>query len=490
MPKPVYRLIYNQDCTYLFMTTKEFIEPRHVEKMVDEVADGGADVMLINPSSQRVCYPSKVWQTLWDGYEPGKREFFGPIPENEYAAREHWVGQMARLAAQDCNYLTCALQRCRMRGITPGVSVRMNDMHDAPRPGTHLFSRFHMEHPELHLSNPKHLGWGAMGLNYAHEAVRQHYLSLIRELVTEYDFDVLELDFLRFANYFPRGHFAEHCTIMTGFIRKVREVLNASGRSITLIPRVAATPAAAKELGFEVATWAREGLVDAVTIGMFLNTGWEMPVKAFRALVGDDVGIYACADASADQRNGLPVRSLPLNAEMMRGFAAGYLAAGADGIYFFNFFCTREEEYSKDPLFAVFADLKRLDSLRGKDKTYLLTAGTSLCETDPPVQVPVDVDPKQTRGFEMLLAAEPETARVETMVVFEGNAVAEQLWLQVNDVPVGSALEVQDGPEGRRQTRTAIFLVQATALHNGRNRIVFRNEGEALTVLGVEVRVH
>ena len=240
-----HRVIYNQDCTNLFACTAEPMEPRHVDRMVDEVADGGADLMLINPNAQRLNYPGRAWQTFWEGYAPGHRAFFGPVADKDVAVREAWVVQMKRLADQGCNYLARALGRCRQRGIAPGISVRMNDMHDAPTPGTHLFSRFYMEHPELRLANPPICSWSATGLNYAHRAVRDHYLALIRELVQDYDLDVLELDFLRFSSYFPRDEFDRHCDIMTGFIREVHALLADSGRPVALMARVPATPASA-----------------------------------------------------------------------------------------------------------------------------------------------------------------------------------------------------------------------------------------------------
>jgi hypothetical protein len=61
------RVTYNQDCTDLFVTVdneKRMATPSDVDRMVDEVADGGSDLMLINPNSQigRVNYPNKVWQ--------------------------------------------------------------------------------------------------------------------------------------------------------------------------------------------------------------------------------------------------------------------------------------------------------------------------------------------------------------------------------------------------------------------------------------------
>ena len=70
--KPQYRVLYNQDCTNLFDSGGK-LAPRDVQQMVDEVAHGGADVLLVNPNAQLVNYPSKVWQTFWEGYKQGDR---------------------------------------------------------------------------------------------------------------------------------------------------------------------------------------------------------------------------------------------------------------------------------------------------------------------------------------------------------------------------------------------------------------------------------
>ena len=51
----------------------------------------------------------------------------------------------------------------------------------------------------------------------------------------------------------------------------------------------------------------------------------------------------------------------------MRGFAAGYLAAGADGIELFNYFCVREDPANPDPRFEVSPD-RPLDRLRGAER--------------------------------------------------------------------------------------------------------------------------
>ena len=75
--KPKFRVLFNQDCTNFFDRGEHTKEA--VQQMIDEVADGGADVFLVNPNAQLVNYPSKVWQTFWDGYKEGDRSFFGSI---------------------------------------------------------------------------------------------------------------------------------------------------------------------------------------------------------------------------------------------------------------------------------------------------------------------------------------------------------------------------------------------------------------------------
>jgi hypothetical protein len=479
-----YRVIYNQDCTALFLCAREPILPEHVDRMVDEVADGGADVMLINPNAQKANYPSRVWETYWDG---------------DASERAPFAAQMKRLADGGCDYLARSLARCRKRGITPGVSVRMNDMHGSEQPDTDpQNSRFYRQHPEYRLSGR---GGGRLGLSYEHAAVRDHYLKLIGELIERYEFRVLELDFLRFQAYFPRGQFGERCAIMTDFIRQVRAMTLSASRKIDLLGRVASTPAAAYELGFDLAAWGREKLVDGVIFSEFLNTGWEMPVDEFRAQVGDAVALYAGADVSADRRPGLPVRYMPLNARLMRGFAAAYLAAGANGLYFFNYYSFPDSQYR------LLGEVASREQLRGTAKTFLITStGRSHWETDLPHQVPTVLGATDSREFDMQLAGEPEGTAMTLQVVFSGGASADQLWLRFNQVPVGSAQPMEPGSP-RQSTRilntsakislpacslpleTAEFSLPDGAVRDGFNRLTLRNEGKEINIHGLEVHV-
>lgn len=491
-------VLYNQDSSEIFMQTKEPIEPRHVEQMVDEVADGGVDVMLINPQAQRTSYPSQVWQTCWDGYEPGKREFFGPVPEDGVTCREHWISQMKRLADQGSDYMELALNRCREKGMSPGVTIRMNDMHDQPWPGSHKFSRFYREHPEFHLANPSHLGWSCDGLNYMFPKVRSYFLALIRELLERYDIDMVELDFLRFVHYFPRdGAYEEHAEIMTGFMREARRLLDSFGRKIALTCRVATTPACAYELGFDAAAWAREGLVDAVTAGGFLHTHWEIPVEEYRELIGPDIPFIVSSDTAADRRKGYPYRSLPLRSDILRGWAAGYLAAGVDGLELFNFFCPREnartaDDDNRDPeaYFHPLRALKHPTSLRGQPKTYLLSGDwDEHMDTNGPVAMPVNFESGQSRRFELWLAADSDSMSAQAKALLEGPVEIERLWLQFNGRPQGHVREIRRDWPDKPDSQSVVFDISNSLLREGRNQIVLRNEGQPFRLVSLEISV-
>tara|TARA_B100000809_G_scaffold243815_1_gene269185 strand:- start:5 stop:1606 length:1602 start_codon:yes stop_codon:yes gene_type:complete len=494
--KPTYRVLYNQDDSNFFQRGGN--TPKAVQRMVDEVAAGGADVFLVNPNSQRTSYPSKAWQTYWEGYKKGDRSFFGDIPENTIEGRIIWVESMMELAQQG-DYLATALARCHERGIAPGVSVRMNDMHDAPWPNSHLFNPFWKQNPQFRLKPWPGRSWGAEGLDYAHPEVREYYLSLIRELAQDYDFDVMELDFTRFPYYFSRDNIDRHCKTMTGFIREVRQILDSTGRHIALVPRIASSPGAARQLGFDVQAWAKKGLIDGITAAHFLSTAWDIETEQFRSLVGPEVAIYVGTESSADRRDGLPTRFIPESYEMLRGFAAGHLAAGADGVNTFNFFLVRQHIPGRTAqhFFAGLRQMRSLEEARNKPRVHLISADAVhwRIECDMPVQVPLSIRAWTERQFEMLLAAEGQGQKVQALVYFDGKARAQDLWLRIGLHYVGPAVEIRQGPQRKKKDgssgkcKIAVFNVPSGVIKDGRNQLIIRSEKVSTTILGIDVHV-
>ena len=497
MAKADYRVIYNYDSGPVFFQD-EPVTPEHVDREVDEVADAGADVMLICTGGQLTCFPSRTWQNYWDGFDPDDRSFFGDTPEDWIPHRIDWIKQMQRLAEEcDCDYLERALARCRERGLAPGVTMRMNDMHDGVWPMSHLHSRFYKENPQFHIPRIECRGYGREALDYSHPEVRDHAMLLIRELVECYDFDVLELDFMRFAFYFDRFNVDEHCETSTAFLREVRDLLAASGRDITLIPRVASSPGAARQLGFDVGAWAREGLVDGITPAMFLNTGWELPIGEFRELIGPDVALYAGLDCSACHWDGLPTELIAGDPELLRGFTLGNHVQGVDGINIFNFFCARSTKPPVAPCFSTLAELHAPAGLRAVPRRHLITGGFEAVECDLPSQVPISIQENLSRRFEMVLAAEDEGTTATARVFFDGEAEPANLWLRIGVHSVGHAAEIIPGPEGEegktrgdpRKSRIAVFPLPPGVIRDGTNELVLRCEFAEITVLGLDVCV-
>jgi hypothetical protein len=519
--KIAYKVIYNQDWVSFFNYTQEPMTPAHVDHMVDEVAEGGADLMLINPNGQRVSYPSRVWQTHWDGYKPGRPEWFEGVPQESLPKMffgkdyQHHLGQLKRLADQGCDYLARALARCRQAGIVPGVSVRMNDSHGTYRSGRHPWvSDFYWDHPQWHLKK-RFRGRNLLfmyTLDYRQPEVRQRFLALIRELVTGYSFEVLELDFLRHPPYFPQGNTEKHCGIMTEFVREVKQLLDSCDGDRSLFVRVPVTAAVAYDLGLDVGEWAGEGLINGVTASAFCHTAWEMEVDEFSRVLGDTVAFYAGAEYTASQPERFhiadyhkdPTRFMPLDERKLRGFAAAYHASGADGVYLFNFFVPRDRPVVADnePKYAVLGELGEPAKLRGKPKTYTLTAGGKdwrYREVDGPEQVPCFMERDLPRTFSILMATEPVERSVEVEVFVEGDAGnrLEDLRLHINEFSAGDAAGIEpvsddllENPcRNDKPVNKIVFNASSEMLLEGRNRLVFHSACVPLTVLTIEVRV-
>lgn len=496
-----YRVIYDDDSVNIF-PSDEPATPEHLDRYVDKIAEVGVDLYLQCAGYHRVFYDSEVWEPWWKEYEERGTIFGKKVDEG-------WINAspFSRMAEMGMDFMERSLGRARQRGMATGITMRMGDLHyRGPNLGKHTvdkrLSRFY-QNKELYLSGPdteRH--GGRWALNYERSEVREHYLSLFHELVQRYDFDVLSLDYLRHPPYFDRKDPDRHGETMTQFLREIKRIIESSGKRISLLARVPATPANCREQGLDVRAWAREGLVAGIAPGMKNCTGWEVPADDFRSIVGPGVSIYAASERQAgrtalrniDESAGDESSAMGWTREMWRGYAAGHLANGADGVYLFNFFL------GNIPIIDVLEEMRSLNGLRKKPKAYRLTSYGSQHaeEVDLPMQVPVFVPAHQARKFEMLLSREPATMKAEVIVILDRNAEEGDLWLQINDTPLGHARMVSGKPAGEKYyswwnilegASAAVFALPVAAIRDGRNHFVFRNEGRQLNVLGMAVRV-
>ena len=271
------------------------------------------------------------------------------------------------------------VREAQKRGTDIFYSFRINDCHDSLGDGERLpqlLATFKQQHPEWTIG-PGHPYGGLLQLNFAVSEVRELKFAVIEEIFRKYDFDGLEIDFLRSAPHFIPGTEPAHADILTQFLRRVRAHLNQRGeqrgRAISIAVRVDESMEACHLDGFDVAAWVTEGLVDMIILG---SGAIDTEVEAFKKLTEDTgIQVYPCL-------YGWPSGYNPASPEMIRALAVNYWYQGADGIYTFNWNAHTYTHRPNDELHAKFGHLvdrlREIDdpgAMRGQDKLFAADRG-------------------------------------------------------------------------------------------------------------------
>ena len=170
-------------------------------------------------------------------------------------------------------------------------------------------------------------------LDYKAPEVRQLMLDYTREQLLRYDVDGIELDFMRELYCFDYLHedTDEIVGIMNDYMRETADIVKEAeakwGHDILLSARLMRDIDECRAWGFDPETWSREGLVDGVTVAQWWFDDNGMPIADWKARC-PGIDVWACVDRHVYARECTP--------EVVRGFAAQYLTAGADGMYLFN----------------------------------------------------------------------------------------------------------------------------------------------------------
>ncbi len=314
-----------------------------------------------------------------------------------YPADEHyrWYAETTRLPLdamgeylrQGGDLVAEFVAHCRRRGISPLVSLRMNDyhgtetqdlvleaLHGRPPPKDARFnlgeaatqSRFLLEHPEYRLKpDPPEYQQAspeerrryiadptrrirlrtARVLNWAIPEVRALKLGFIQELAGQYDLDGVELDFMRWSTLFrpEETSTGERVAIMVGFIRETRAILDRTappGKKRWLGVRVPQRLPGYPALGIDLPGWVAAG-VDFVNLSCHYLTEQQTDLVPIHQQI-PNTPLYleltfANAPASAVVAPGQTGRYRPTTAEQLHTAAHLAYARGAHGVSLFNF---------------------------------------------------------------------------------------------------------------------------------------------------------
>jgi Glycosyl hydrolase-like 10 len=272
---------------------------------------------------------SQIDSVWWDigalGYATYPSKVLQPF---EHEGLLKWQGQ-------GIDWVARLVDACHTRGLETFWHHRISEVEivtkgvGADRKNPHPLKQ---AHPDWVLDT-----WWNHGLwNLANPEVRDYKVRLLREVAENYDFDGMQLDFARHIPCLPPGRQWELRDCVTDLLRRLRtmllEVERKRGRPFLLAAKVPRNLEGCKADGFDVEAWAREGLVDILTLG---TRSMDVDIPAFRRVVGNrDIKLQPCFD---DHHTSDAYQYAPV--EFLRGVFANWWQQGADSVYTFNWSC-------------------------------------------------------------------------------------------------------------------------------------------------------
>ena len=305
-----------------------------LESIVDEHGRAGVDTLVhcVWAGFQTLmmsCQTSDSYDAPYEPpYDSGKHEVF-------VRHAEHGTF-LAKIASGGTDFIDILLQQCRRNGMRFVAGLRMNDRHAGSGQCPLLYP--HVQ--KMVDANPEwHLKEFPGGLNYKYDGVRDAVLSFVEEFLERHDVDGLEFDWMRWCHVFTTSEAVEHAPYLTDFTRKARHLLDAAadrrGRDrLVLGVRIPSNLDECRGLGYDVAAWVDEELVDYLCPSDFYYTDFNCQVDDFVTLTeGTACRVYPSIHPKSATHN----RAWLLGPEHYRAAAKNFYAFGAHGVSPYNY---------------------------------------------------------------------------------------------------------------------------------------------------------
>ena len=398
-------LVINEDNSHFFGSRKpEDMTLAGLHAFVDQYADSAVTHLFLCANAMRASFRSSSRDAIWDPVDGKEPE--GLWPQN--AKRLHEAG---------LDPYQVWIDRCREKGVSPWISMRMNDIHSVNDPHNFMHSSFWRSHAEFwRVPNGSASPWQNRAMNYAHAEVREHQIAFVRELLERYDPDGLELDWMRFGYHLTPGHEKEQRDILTEFVRNVRSLTNnwskKRGHPILLGVRTPAHPDAAAGLGMDAVLWAKKGLVDLIVPCPFwTSSDFDIPVELWHERLGNtarQVVIAPGLEFNARPWPGAPAVANDLASA--RGFAASAYHRGAESLYLFNWMDSQTRPVAQSKYTQLLQDGLSRQVLQNAPRRHPVCFRDTVPSGFPNgAQLPVDTAAE--RNFKIHVGAKPESGQ-------------------------------------------------------------------------------
>lgn len=491
------KLCLNEDNSHYFFTRAgKKLDADTVASWVDQYAKTQVRELMLCVNCMRTSYDSKVWDPIWRGYDPNAGDDQPLLASTPVAARKGargWIHTAWQLYRDGIDPYQLWIARARKHGIAPWISMRMNDVHNVDDVKSYIHGEFWRAHPE-YWRVPYKLGPSAdRAFDYGRAEVREHHFKLIQELAERYDFDGLELDWMRFGYHFKPGYEQAGLALLTDFTTRVRRLLDGwekrRGHKIKLGARVPSRPNTALGLGYDVATWARRKLIDLLVVTPFwASIEPDMPIELWKELLrgtsvtlaaGLEVLIRTHPDSKQFQMNTL---------ETVRGAAASLLDRGADRIYLFNYMDSQTAMDGLDNYPTLLREVGRADTLTGKPRRHVLTFADTWAPGEArAIPLPQQCTAGSWHSFRLATGPVPTARKASARLGIEGMSEAE---VAASELRVNGELCKLTGsielPRPKPEAPVFRFEIPLSLLRRGYNVVEFHPRS-ACKIVWVEI---
>ncbi len=278
---------------------------RYMFQLPDEPGSQIDSIWLDIGMGEVAVYPSKILE---------------PSPDLHLAA---W-------RASGFEWASALIGACRQRGLEVFWNPRFSEVDISPEGRLEMERRspWKEKHPDWVLKT-----WWWQGLwSAASPGLREHKVRVLREVAETLGPDGIQIDFARHMPCLPvgrqwelRGHVTEFLRMMRGMLAEVEAK---RGKPCLLAAKVPETLRGCRSDGLDVETWAREELVDILTLG---SRTMYVDVEDFRRVIGSRIKLTPCLD---DHHATDGYRYPPI--DFFRGVFTNWLAQGADSVTTFN----------------------------------------------------------------------------------------------------------------------------------------------------------
>ena len=457
---------------------------------VDQYADTEVSHLFLNPNAMKTSYASEVRSAIWEMTEHQEMPTGGGLK---------WMQNAKLLHDRGLDPYAIWIKRSREQDISPWITMRMNDVHNAPDTTSYLHSSFWIENPQYwRIPGDEINDWTDRALDYNQPVVREHAMALVKELLERYDADGLELDWMRFSWHFKPGEEAQGGETLTHFMREVRALVDKysvlRGRPIQLGVRVPTHPDAADGLGLPGVAWAREGLIDRIVPSPFwTTTDFDIPVRLWRERIGAAADQVVISPGIEFNKRAWPDgENVPNTLETTRGWAAMAWEQGADQLYLFNYMDSQTRPVSVvDYRQLVEHGLGPTELSRQPRRHPQTYRDTVPLGGDAGIVLPAALSDGLTLSLN--LGVKPENGTTTLILgLDEAAAFDAPLVVTINGVPC-PRLDDHPAPElFPSSVRALQFACPTTAVVSGHNTLVvapLSDDGPAARIIWAEVRV-